>query len=226
VAQFNDTSKAFEDLLPKASRDGAVNDPSSRQRVPGGHLSKTCEERSLDAKNVETAGRGLADQNLADRQMAAEIQAGTCSISSDPSGSGIVKRRGPSRTGENSCRSIRHARRSNSNEQREDLVVTLNMAREWLRNFVGGEFVADALTKMRRAFPHATLGELNRAYLVMRDQFVMWVTDGGDERFEDFLTLLDLIVGGAPDREIAAAIGVLGCWPDAVFPRTPRSDIH
>jgi hypothetical protein len=73
---------------------------------------------------------------------------------------------------------------------------------------------------------HAPLGEINSAYLVARDQIQMWVADGGAQRHEDALTVLDLITIGAPDREIAAAVGQLGCEPDVVFPKAPRGDLY
>jgi hypothetical protein len=105
-------------------------------------------------------------------------------------------------------------------------MVTLDMAREWLRLFRLDKRVGEALTELRRMYPRATIGEINRAYLVARDQVQMWLADGGDQRLKDARTVLTLIARGAPDREIAAAVGLLGCEPDAVFPRTPRSDLR
>jgi hypothetical protein len=164
---------------------------------------------------------------MASNKGAGDAAAGNAAIRSAGNegldGSAIGPSRGRTPTGTNDCRSIRQSRWSHSNE---DLMVTFNMAREWLRLFTLDKRVGEALTELRRMYPRATIREINRAYLVARDQFQMWVADGGAQRLEDVLTVLDLITIGAPDREIAAAVGQLGCEPDVVFPRTPRTDLH
>ena len=48
-------------------------------------------------------------------------------------------------------------------------MVTLDMAREWLRLFRLDKRVGEALTELRRMYPRATIGEINCAYLVARD---------------------------------------------------------